>query len=67
VKDLEIKFSEGRVENLDIKSTTVEELLKNLGIDPLEVIVQKEGHVVQDNEIILKDDNIQIIQVIHGG
>jgi len=44
--NMEIKYSEGLVENLDIKKISVEELLKNLGIDPLEVIVKKDGRVV---------------------
>lgn len=64
---LEIKFSEGHVENLNINTITVEELLKNLGIDPLEVIVKKDDSIILEDEIIHNDDNIQIIRVIHGG
>ena len=41
VNDLKIKFSEDHLENLNINRISVEELLKNLGIDPLEVIVKK--------------------------
>jgi sulfur carrier protein len=67
VMNMEIKYSEGHVENLDIKRISVEELLKNLGIDPLEVIVKKDNNVVLEDDIIQGDDNIQIIRVIHGG
>jgi sulfur carrier protein len=65
--NMEIKYSEGLVENLDIKRISVEELLKNLGIDPLEVIVKKDDRVVLEDDIIQGNDNIQIIRVIHGG
>jgi sulfur carrier protein len=64
---MEIKYSKGHVENLDIKRISVEELLKNLGIDPLEVIVKKDDSVVLEDDIIQGADNIQIIRVIHGG
>jgi sulfur carrier protein len=63
---MEIKYSKGHVENLDIKRISVEELLKNLGIDPLEVIVKKDDSVVLEDDIIQGADNIQIIRVIHG-
>jgi sulfur carrier protein ThiS len=65
--NMKIKYSEGLVENLDIKKISVEELLKNLGIDPLEVIVEKDDRVVLEDYIIQGNDNIQIIRVIHGG
>jgi sulfur carrier protein len=65
--NMEIKYSKGHVENLDIKRISVEELLKNLGIDPLEVIVKNDDRVVLEDDIIQGNDNIQIIRVIHGG
>jgi sulfur carrier protein len=67
VIDLEIKFSEGHIENIDINRLSVNELLKNFGIDPLEVIVKRDGSVILDDEILGKTDSIEIIRVIHGG
>lgn len=64
---MEIKYSENSVENLNINSITVDELLKNIGLDPLEVIVKREGTVILDNDVIGNDDRIEIIRVIHGG
>jgi sulfur carrier protein len=65
--DLEIKYSEGQVEHLYINSISVEELLKNLGIDPLEVIVKRDDTIIFEDAILGKDDSIMIIKVIHGG
>jgi len=67
VNDLEIKYSEDHIEHLNINNISVEELLKNLGIDPLEVIVKKDDIIVLEDEIIGNNDKIQIIKVIHGG
>ena len=64
---VEIKYSEDHVEKLKLNSISVEELLENLGIDPLEVIVKKDGSVILENEILRNDDRIEIIKVIHGG
>ncbi len=67
VKYLKIKYSEGHIENLDINQISVEELLKNLGIDPLEVIVKRNDSIILDHETLGNNDTIQIIRVIHGG
>jgi sulfur carrier protein len=64
---LEIKYSEGQVEHLNINNISVEELLKNLGIDPLEVIVKRDDTIIMEDAILGKDDSIKIIRVIHGG
>ena len=67
MKFLEIKYSEGHFDNLDINKISVEELLKNLGIDPLEVIVKRNNSIILDHEILENTDIIEIIKVIHGG
>jgi len=67
VNELEIKYSEDHIEKLNINNISVEELLENLGIDPLEVIVKKDDIIVLEDEIIENNDKIQIIKVIHGG
>jgi sulfur carrier protein len=64
---LKIKFSEDRVENLNLNRISLEDLLLNLGIDPLEVIVKKDGSIILDDEMIDDTDCIEIIKVIHGG
>lgn len=64
---MEIKYSEDHIEHLNINNMSVEELLENLGIDPLEVIVKKDDIIVLEDEIIGNNDKIHIIKVIHGG
>jgi len=64
---MEIKYSEDHVENLKLNSISVQELLENLGIEPLKVIVKRDGSVILEDEIISNNDKIEIIRVIHGG
>jgi sulfur carrier protein len=64
---MEIKYSDGQLETLNINKISVQELLMNLGIDQLEVIVKKDSKIILEEEILGNDDSIEIIRVIHGG
>ncbi len=64
---MEIEYSEDHVEHLNINSISVEELLINLGIDPLEVIVKRDDTIILEDTILENDDSIKIIRIIHGG
>ena len=46
---------------------SVEALLLSLGINPLEVIVSRNGTLVSETAAIGKDDEIRIIRIAHGG
>jgi sulfur carrier protein len=46
---------------------TVEELLLVLGINPLEVIVSRNGALVSEHAVIGDTDEIRIIRIAHGG
>ncbi|PKG33499.1 MAG: thiamine biosynthesis protein ThiS [Methanoregula sp.] len=46
---------------------TVEELLRDLGFDPFDVIVSRNGTLVTEDAIVANDDEIRIIRIAHGG
>jgi len=46
---------------------SVEALLLALGINPLEVIVSRNGTLVSETAGTGKDDEIRIIRIAHGG
>jgi sulfur carrier protein len=46
---------------------TVGELLHEIGINPLEVIVSRNGKLVPEQAAIGGDDEIRIIRIAHGG
>ena len=46
---------------------TVAALLNELGINPLEVMVSRNGTLVPEQAVIGGDDEIRIIRIAHGG
>ena len=45
----------------------VSSLLLSLGINPLEVIVTKNGRLVPEDAVISASDDVKIFRVAHGG
>ena len=45
----------------------IEDLLVSLGINPLEVIVSRDGILVPEGTPVSTDDAIRIIRIAHGG
>lgn len=63
---MEIDFQDSKIE-FEAENITVEEMLKQLDINPVEVVVTKNGRIIAESSILKKDDEIKIIQVIYGG
>lgn len=45
----------------------VEQILLEQGINPLEVIVSRNGKMLSEDTIIHPDDEVRIIRIAHGG
>ena len=45
----------------------VETLLRDLGFDPIEVIVSRNGTLVTEDALVANDDEVRIIRIAHGG
>jgi len=58
---------DGRRQELRILGATVEDVLRDLGVNPVEVIISKNGKVVSELEPIGQDDEMKIIRIVHGG
>jgi len=46
---------------------TVEDVLLQEGINPLEVMVSRNGNLVTEDTVLGSDDEIRIIRISHGG
>lgn len=53
--------------NIQIEKITVNDLLKQLDIDPFQAIVMRKGEIILESEILSNEDQIKIINVIYGG
>jgi sulfur carrier protein ThiS len=52
---------------IDRVPAPVEQILLELGINPLEVIVARDGKMISEDTVVQADDEIRIIRIAHGG
>jgi sulfur carrier protein len=53
--------------DIDRVPAPVEKVLLELGINPLEVIVVRNGKMISEDTVVQADDEIRIIRIAHGG
>jgi len=46
---------------------TVEALLQDLGINPVEVLVSRNGMLVVEDALLEDEDEVRIFRITHGG
>lgn len=46
---------------------TADSLLRELGFDPLGVIVVRNGTLISEDALVGNDDEVRIIRIAHGG
>ena len=46
---------------------SVDTILQNAGINPLEVMVSRDGRLITEDTLVSGDDEIRIIRISHGG
>lgn len=64
---MKINIKDGKTKKLEIKSSSVKEVLKELEINPLEVVVKKNDTLIHDDSILTNEDEITVIKVVFGG
>jgi sulfur carrier protein ThiS len=52
---------------IDRVPAPLEKVLLEMGINPLEVIVARNGKMVPEDTVVQADDEIRIIRIAHGG
>ncbi len=64
---MKIVLPDGRRKEMAIENTSIEEILRKIGINPVEVIVAKNGKIVSEEETAGFADELRIVRVVHGG
>lgn len=64
---MRIVLPDGSRKEMAVENTTIEDVLRRLGINPVEVIVAKNGRIVSEEETVDAGDDLKIIMVVHGG
>jgi sulfur carrier protein len=52
---------------IDPAPATVEAILQREGIDPVGVMVSRNGKLIPEDTLVSGDDEIRIIRISHGG
>jgi sulfur carrier protein ThiS len=60
-------LSDQEVRIFEHNPAPVEQILLEQGINPLEVLVSRNGKMLSEDTIIHPDDEVRIIRIAHGG
>ncbi|MCK9441553.1 MAG: MoaD/ThiS family protein [Methanothrix sp.] len=64
---MKIALPDGSRKEIAEKCARIEDILKQLGINPVEVIVAKNGRIVSEEETAGLEDELKIVRFVHGG
>jgi len=64
---MRIAMPDGSRRELALDGARVEDVLRVLGINPVEVIVARNGRIVPEDERAESADELKIIRIVHGG
>lgn len=64
---MKIVLDDGNIREVDIDKTVIDDLLKSLKINPVEVVVAKNGKITTEFDVVESGDQLKIIRIIHGG
>jgi sulfur carrier protein len=64
---MSVCLPDGKIVVPEVTPAPVSSLLLTLGINPLEVIVTKNGRLVPEDAVISENDEVKIFRVAHGG
>ena len=64
---MKIVLDDGTTKELQIEKALIEDILTYLKINPVEVIVAKNGKITTECDFVQSTDQLKILRIIHGG
>jgi sulfur carrier protein len=64
---MKINIKDEPTKELEIDSSSVKEVLKELEINSLEVVVKKDDTLIHEDQLLTNEDEITVIKVVFGG
>ncbi len=64
---MRVELPDGSILTVNADGIPVEEVLARLGVNPVEVIVTRNGALVPEDAIAAGDDEIRLVRISHGG
>lgn len=64
---MRVILPDGETRAMSSGGPLIRDLLEELGINPLEVLVARNGRIVPEEDLAGEEDEIRVIRVVHGG
>jgi len=64
---MKVNIKDEPTKELEIHSSSVKEVLKELEINSLEVVVKKDDTIIHEDQLLTNEDEITVIKVVFGG
>jgi sulfur carrier protein ThiS len=64
---MRVHYPGGSYFEIPVKECRLEEVLSTLGLNPLELIVSRNGAIIPEDSIVGDTDELRIYRVAHGG
>jgi sulfur carrier protein len=64
---MRVQLPDGTVRTVEAEGIPVEQVLGLLGVNPVEVIVTRNGTVVPEDAMAEREDELRLIRISHGG
>jgi len=64
---MHIVMPDGSLMEMAGEDCRIEDILNRLGINPVEVIVARNGRIVSEEETVCGSDELKIVRFVHGG
>lgn len=64
---MKLLFPDGTTQEISVNGKTMEELLALNGMEPLEVLISRDGEIIPEDTIPSESDTVRIIIISHGG
>jgi len=64
---MKVNLPDGKIREIELDEIRIEEILRTLNINPVEVIVAKNGRIAPEDETAGYADELKIVRVVHGG
>ncbi|VVB72233.1 ThiS family protein [uncultured archaeon] len=62
-----IALPDGSRREMEMDCSRVEDILKMLDINSVEVIVARNGKIISEEETLSPTDELKIVRIVHGG
>ena len=64
---MKIFFPDGHEEEISARGRTIEAIILELGLNPIEVLISRDGAIIPEDTIGIDSETIRLIRISHGG